>query len=114
DIKQQDIGDIKDLTKADRQILEMAVKPKYGSINDATLHAQLSALDLATCLSGWSNVNLVEVLVGYETLKHIENTVNLHIHHHEEPVNRTEGELKEYYDILKKVLHPSRRTATLR
>ncbi|KAM5375955.1 hypothetical protein ACJA88_007066 [Fusarium oxysporum] len=114
DIKQQDIDDIKDLTKDDRKILEMAVKPKYGSINDATLHARLSALDLATCLSEWSNNNPVEVLVDYETLEHIENPVNLHMHHHEELVNRTENELKEYYDILKKVLHFGRRTDNLR
>ncbi|RKK78836.1 hypothetical protein BFJ69_g5310 [Fusarium oxysporum] len=114
DIKQQDIDDIKDLTKDDRKILEMAVKPKYGSINDATLHARLSALDLATCLSEWSNNNPIEVLVDYETLEHIENPVNLHMHHHEELVNRTENELKEYYDILKKVLHFGRRTDTLR
>ncbi|KAJ9418314.1 hypothetical protein QL093DRAFT_2591617 [Fusarium oxysporum] len=114
DIKQQDIDDIKDLTKDDRKILEMAVKPKYGSINDATLHARLSALDLATCLSEWSNNNPIEVLVDYETLEHIENPVNLHMHHHEELVNRTENELKEYYDILKKVLHFGRRTDNLR
>ncbi|KAG5753508.1 hypothetical protein H9Q70_003851 [Fusarium xylarioides] len=114
DIKQQDVDNIKDLTKDDRKILEMAVKPKYGSIDDATLHAQLSALDLATCLSEWSNVNPVEILVDYETLKHIENPVNLHMHHHEELVNRTESELKDYYDILKKVLHPGRRTDNLR
>ncbi|KAI7764927.1 hypothetical protein ACKAV7_012647 [Fusarium commune] len=113
-IKQQDIDDIKDLTKDDREILEMAVKPKYGSINDATLHARLSALDLATCLSEWSNNNPIEVLVDYETLKHIENPVNLHMHHHEELVNRTENELKEYYDILKKALHFGRRTDNLR
>ncbi|KAF5230795.1 hypothetical protein FANTH_13687 [Fusarium anthophilum] len=42
DIKPQDIGFIKDLTKDDRKILEMAVKPKYGSNGDANLHAQLS------------------------------------------------------------------------
>ncbi|KLO80687.1 uncharacterized protein LW93_8931 [Fusarium fujikuroi] len=114
DIKQQDIDDIKDLTDDDRKILEMAVKPKYGSIDDATLHAQLSALDLATCLSEWSNAKPIEVLVDYETLQHIENPVNLHMHHHEELVNRTEGELKDYYDILKKVLHPGRRTDNLR
>ncbi|KAF6513020.1 hypothetical protein HZS61_007278 [Fusarium oxysporum f. sp. conglutinans] len=103
DIKQQDIDDIKDLTKDDRKILEMAVKPKYGSIDDATLHARLSALDLATCLSEWSKDNPIEVLVDYETLEHIENPVNLHMHHHEELINRTENELKEYYDIMKKV-----------
>ncbi|KAF5684739.1 hypothetical protein FCIRC_3822 [Fusarium circinatum] len=114
DIKQQDVDDIKDLTKDDRKILEMAVKPKYGSIDDANLHAQLCALDLATCLSEWSNVNPVEILVDYKTLEHIENPVNLHMHHHEELVNRTEGELKDYYDILKKVLHPGRRTDDLR
>ncbi|KAJ0136969.1 Uncharacterized protein HZ326_20045 [Fusarium oxysporum f. sp. albedinis] len=102
------------LTTDDRKILEMAVKPKYGSINDAALHARLSALDLATCLSEWSNVNPIEVLVDYETLKHIENPVNLHMHHHEELVNRTETELKDYYEILKKVLHPGRRTDNLR
>ncbi|KAG9497036.1 hypothetical protein J7337_011825 [Fusarium musae] len=113
-IKQQDIDDIKDLTKDDRKTLEMAVKPKYGSIDDATLHGRLSALDLATCLSEWSNANPVEVLVDYETLKHIENPVNLHMHHHEELVNRTEAELKDYYDILKKVLNPDRRTDDLR
>ncbi|RBA12815.1 hypothetical protein FPRO05_14091 [Fusarium proliferatum] len=114
DIKQQDIDDIKDLTDDDRKILEMAVKPKYGSIDDATLHAQLSALDLAACLSEWSNVKPIEVLVDYETLQHIENPVNLHMHHHEELINRTEGELKDYYDILKKVLHPGHRTENLR
>ncbi|EGU73048.1 hypothetical protein FOXB_16443, partial [Fusarium oxysporum f. sp. conglutinans Fo5176] len=94
--------------------LEMAVKPKYGSINDATLHARLSALDLASCLSEWSNNSLIEVLVDYETLEHIENPVNLHMHHHEELVNRTENELKEYYDILKKVLPFGRRADNLR
>ncbi|RYC79345.1 hypothetical protein BFJ63_vAg17772 [Fusarium oxysporum f. sp. narcissi] len=114
DIKQQDIDDIKDLTTDDRKILEMAVKPKYGSINDATLHARLSALDLASCLSEWSNNSLIEVLVDYETLEHIENPVNLHMHHHEELVNRTENELKEYYDILKKVLPFGRRADNLR
>ncbi|KAF5707528.1 hypothetical protein FMUND_11044 [Fusarium mundagurra] len=114
DTKQQDIDDIKDLTKDDRKILKMAVKPKYGPIDDATLHGQLSALDLATCLSEWSNANPVEVLVDYDTLKHIENPVNLHMHHHEELVNRTEGELKEYYDILKKELPPGHRTDDLR
>ncbi|SCV61337.1 uncharacterized protein FFFS_15906 [Fusarium fujikuroi] len=114
DIKQQDIDDIKDLTDGDRKILEMAVKPKYGSIDDATLHSQLSALDLAFCLAEWSNVKPVEVLVDYETLQHIENPVNLHMHHHEELVNRTESELKDYYDILKEVLHPGRRTDDLR
>ncbi|KAG7424351.1 hypothetical protein Forpi1262_v014518 [Fusarium oxysporum f. sp. raphani] len=95
DIKQQDI-DIKDLTKDDRKILEMAVKPKYGSINDATLHARLSALDLATCLSEWSNNSPIEVLVDHETLEHIENP------------------LKEYDDILKKVLDFDHRTDSLR
>ncbi|EGU73594.1 hypothetical protein FOXB_15896, partial [Fusarium oxysporum f. sp. conglutinans Fo5176] len=94
--------------------LEMAVKPKYGSIDDATLHARLSALDLATCLSEWSKDNPIEVLVDYETLEHIENPVNLHMHHHEELINRTENELKEYYDIMKKVLHFGRRTDNLR
>ncbi|RKK10431.1 hypothetical protein BFJ65_g14431 [Fusarium oxysporum f. sp. cepae] len=114
DVKQQDIDDIKDLTKDDRKILEMAVKPKYGLINDAVLHARLSALDLATCLSEWSNNNPIEVLVDYESLEHIENPVNLHMHHHEELINRTENELKEYYDIMKKVLHFGRRTDNLR
>ncbi|KAF4961018.1 hypothetical protein FGADI_533 [Fusarium gaditjirri] len=113
-IKQQDIDDIKDLTKDDRSILEMAVKPEYGSINDAALHARLSALDLAACLSEWSNNNPIEVLVDYETLEHIENPVNLHMHHHEELVNRTENELKNYYDILENVLHFGRRTDNLR
>ncbi|EXM12446.1 hypothetical protein FoTM2_013628 [Fusarium oxysporum f. sp. vasinfectum] len=114
DIKQQDIDVIKDLTKDDRKILEMAVKPKYGSIDDATLHARLSALDLATCLSEWSKDNPIEVLVDYETLEHIENPVNLHMHHHEELVNRTENELKEYYHILEKVLPFGRRADNLR
>ncbi|RYC78984.1 hypothetical protein BFJ63_vAg18139 [Fusarium oxysporum f. sp. narcissi] len=36
------------------------------------------------------------------------------VHHREELVNRTENELKEYYDILKKVLHFGRRTDNLR
>ncbi|KAG7001854.1 hypothetical protein FocnCong_v011506 [Fusarium oxysporum f. sp. conglutinans] len=113
DIKQQDIDDIKDLTKDDRKILEMAVKPKYGSIDDATLHARLSALDLATCLSEWSKDNPIEVLVDYETLEHIENPVNLHMHHHEELINRTENELKEYYDIMKKRLEHDKKVSDI-
>jgi hypothetical protein len=92
----------------------MAVKPKYGSIEDATLHARLSALDLASCLSEWSNNAPNEVLVDYETLEHIENPVNLHMHHHEELVNRTEYELKEYNDILKTVSNFNRRTNNMR
>ncbi|KAG4266685.1 hypothetical protein FPRO04_13205 [Fusarium proliferatum] len=112
--KQQDIDDIKDLAEDDRKILEMAVKAKYGSIDDGTLHGQLGALDLATCLSEGSKAEPIEVLVDYETLQHIANPVNLHMHHHEELFNRTEADLNDYHAIQKKVLHLGRRTDELR
>ncbi|KAL5583742.1 hypothetical protein FOVSG1_015093 [Fusarium oxysporum f. sp. vasinfectum] len=113
-LKKEDIDVIQDLTLDDREILEKAVKPKYGSIQDAVLHARLSALDLASCLAEWSNNGQNEVLVDYESLSDIENPVNLHMHHHEELLNRSEQEVRTYNSILREVCDFDRRTVKMR
>ncbi|KAF5979018.1 hypothetical protein FCOIX_5563 [Fusarium coicis] len=113
-LKKEEIDDIQDLTPDDREILEKAVKPKYGSTQDAVLHARLSALDLASCLAEWSSNGQNEVLVDYESLSDIENPVNLHMHHHEELANRSEGELRAYNRILKEVPDFDLRTVEIR
>ncbi|RYC79589.1 hypothetical protein BFJ63_vAg17527 [Fusarium oxysporum f. sp. narcissi] len=113
-LKKEEIDDIQDLTPDDRETLEKAVKPKYGSIQDAVLHARLSALDLASCLAEWSNNGQNEVLVDYESLSDIENPVNLHMHHHEELLNRSEQEVRAYNSILTEVCGFDRRTVKMR
>ncbi|KAF4336497.1 hypothetical protein FBEOM_9629 [Fusarium beomiforme] len=113
-LKKEDIDDIQDLIPDDRELLEKAVKPKYGSRQDAILHARLIALDLASCLAEWSNDGHNEVLVDYESLLDIENPVNLHMHHHEELLNRSEQELRAYNSILTEVSDIDRRTIDVR
>ncbi|KAF5978997.1 hypothetical protein FCOIX_5565 [Fusarium coicis] len=102
-LEKEDIDLIPDLTSGDREILEKAVKAKYGPMEDAVLHARLSALDLASCLAEWSNNSQNKVLVDYESLSEIENPVNLHMHHHEELVNRSEQEVRAYNSVLGEV-----------
>ncbi|EXK77963.1 hypothetical protein FOQG_17346 [Fusarium oxysporum f. sp. raphani 54005] len=113
-IKMEDINDIKDLTPADREILEKAVRPQYGSTEDAILHARLGGMDLASCLAEWSDNGHNEVFVDYETLLDIENPVNLHMHHHEELANRSEGEIRAYNRILTEVPDFDLRTVEMR
>ncbi|KAM0352906.1 hypothetical protein ACHAPU_001789 [Fusarium lateritium] len=99
-INQEDLDNIKGLTKSDRELLQMAVMSKFGSREDAMLHGRLTAWDFASCLAQWSNNASNEVLVDFDSLDEIENPVNLNFHHHEELVNRSEDELRAYDDIL--------------
>lgn len=76
----------------------MAIKPSYGSREDAVLHANLTAWDFATCLAKWSG-SAVEVFIDIESLSEIENPVNLNLHHHEELVTRSKEEVDQYEAI---------------
>ncbi|EGU73074.1 hypothetical protein FOXB_16417 [Fusarium oxysporum f. sp. conglutinans Fo5176] len=113
-LKKEDIDVIPDLTLGDREILEKAVKAKYGPVEDAVLHARLSALDLASCLAEWSNNGQNEVLVDYESLSDVENPVNLHVHHHEELPSRSAQEVRAYNSILGEVGDSDSRAVKMR
>ncbi|KAK2122117.1 hypothetical protein NOF04DRAFT_1316671 [Fusarium oxysporum II5] len=113
-LKKEDIDVIPDLTLGDREILEKAVKAKYGPVEDAVLHARLSALDLASCLAEWSNNGQNEVLVDYESLSDVENPVNLHMHHHEELPSRSAQEVRAYNSILGEVGDSDSRAVKMR
>ncbi|KAF4447654.1 hypothetical protein F53441_8858 [Fusarium austroafricanum] len=99
-IKQKDLDDNEDLSDADREILQMAVRAKFGSRHDASLHGRLTAWDFASCLAEWSGNAPNKIFVDYDSLDEIENPVNLNFHHHEELVNRSEFELKMYDGIM--------------
>ncbi|KAF5664040.1 hypothetical protein FHETE_7249 [Fusarium heterosporum] len=99
-INQQDLDNVKGLTGPDRKLLQTAVKPEFGSKEDAMLHGRLAAWDFATCVSQWSNNASNEIYVDFDSLEEINNPVNPHFHHHEELINRSKDELEAYDHIL--------------
>ncbi|KAF4963091.1 hypothetical protein FSARC_8864 [Fusarium sarcochroum] len=99
-LKQEALDNIEELEEADRELLQMAVKPNYGPKEDSVLHGCLAAWDFASCLVSWSNDARHEVAIDFDSLDHIENPVNLNLHHHEELPHRSEDELATYHQIM--------------
>ena len=59
------------------------------------------AWDFLTCLGSWSDKK-VEVFLDAESLDSVQSPVNLKVHHHEELVARTAGEIETYDAIMAK------------
>jgi hypothetical protein len=58
-------------------------------------------LDFLDAVSTWTNAP-AKVFLDRDTLAKITNPVNLHMHHHEELIGRTESEIIEYKKIMSK------------
>lgn len=83
--------------------LRFAVKPPSGSPEDAMTHALLMALDFASVMRCRSS-RPIKIFVNRDALAGLESLINLHAHHHEELVARTEKELAEFQDIMNEPL----------
>ncbi len=79
--------------------LRFAVKPPSGPPEDAMTHALLMALDFASVMRCRSS-RPIKIFVDRDALAGLESPINLHAHHHEELVARTEKELAEFQDIM--------------
>jgi hypothetical protein len=89
------------ITYTDRLLLQLkfVVRPANGPREDAITHARLMVLDLMTVLRCRSH-SPINIFVDCDALDNLESPVNLHIHHHDELVARTETELADYQDIM--------------
>jgi hypothetical protein len=94
-----------------RPQLKFAVRPANGPREDAVIHVRLMSLDLTTVLRCRSH-NPIEIFVDCDALDNLESPINLHMHHHDELVFRTEKELTRYQAIMNKP--PSERARGLR
>ncbi|KAG7402955.1 hypothetical protein Forpe1208_v016846 [Fusarium oxysporum f. sp. rapae] len=102
-LTEQAISQVTDLSKEDRDLLSMAVKPSKSSLEDSELHASLMARDLARCLNelpGTSRSQAkVTILVDMDALSDT-SPVNLKCHAQEQLFNRTPEEIREFYGFM--------------
>ncbi len=83
--------------------LRFAIKPSSDSSENAMTYALLMTLNFASVMRCRFS-RPIKIFVDRDALAGLKSLINLHAHHHEELVARTEKELAKFQDIMNEPL----------